>query len=325
MIQGIPFQKARMARISVIVPCYNASAFLDKTVESVLAQETQDWELILVDDGSKDSTPEIIQRHCAKDARIRGVRQANGGRASACNRGVAHISPDAQYLFFLDSDDLLVPTALRLMSCYLDAHPDVGLLGCQFQEVNSEGHAYGTAKRSRWVPGRFLPRELSDDEAETPFVTFFCATGQGPFAMYRKSVFQATTGWEEKLSRFSAQEDTDMFCQMALLAKVHYLPDRLYLKRVHGASVTQQSDRVQNSYTVFRQKWDNYQADDPRKAEILREAKRHYHTRHKPFRDLKVAVVELPAFFRKPSWGHVRWTFSLCKSGIAGLLGLHRS
>ena len=313
-----------MARISVIVPCYNASAFLEKTLESVLAQETQDWEMILVDDGSKDSTPEIIQRYCAKDARVRGVRKENGGRASACNVGAAQISAEAQYLFFLDSDDMLVPPALRVMSDYLDAHPDVCLLGCQFQEINAEGRAYGAAKRSRWVPGRLMPRELADQERETPFVTFFCATGQGPFAMFRRSVFQKTAGWEEKLSCFSAQEDTDMFCQMALLGTVHFLPDRLYLKRVHGTSITQQSNRVQNAYTVFRQKWDNYQSNDPRQQEILRQAKRHYYTRHKPFRDFKVALVELPAFFRKPTLGHIRWTLGLLKSGIAGLFSKER-
>ena len=307
-----------MARISVIVPCYNASAFLEKTIESVLAQETQDWELILVDDGSKDTTPEIIQRHCTKDARIRGVRKENGGRANACNLGAAQISADAQYLFFLDSDDTLVPSALQVMSDYLDAHPDVCLLGCQFQEIDATDRAYGVAKRSRWVPGWFIPRELSTEERETPFVTFFCATGQGPFAMYRRSVFDKTAGWEKNLSCFSAQEDTDMFCQMALLGTVHYLPDRLYLKRVHGASVTQQSDRVQNAYTVFRKKWDNYQATDPRQQELIRNAKRHYYTRHKPFRDLKVALVELPAFFRKPSVGHIWWTLGLLKSAIAG-------
>jgi len=313
-----------MARISVIVPCYNASAFLEKTIASVLAQETQDWELILVDDGSKDSTPEIIQRHCAKDARIRGVRKENGGRANACNLGAAQISADAQYLFFLDSDDMLVPSALRVMSEYLDAHPDICLLGCQFQEIDAADRAYGVVKRSRWVPGWFMPRELSDEERETPFVTFFCATGQGPFAMYRRSVFDKTAGWEASLSCFSAQEDTDMFCQMALLGTVHYLPNRLYLKRVHGASVTQQSDRVQNAYTVFREKWDNYQAADSRQQELLRNAKRHYYTRHKPFRDLKVALVELPAFFRKPSVGHIRWTLGLLKSALAGFFSQER-
>lgn len=307
-----------MARISVIVPCYNACAFLEQTVQSVLAQDMPSWELILVDDGSTDSTPEIIARHCAADPRIRGLRKENGGRASACNLGATQISEEARYLFFLDSDDQLVPGALRLMSDYLDAHQEVCLLGCQFQEVDPQGRPYGNAKRSRWVPGSFLPRRLADHERETPFVTFFCATGQGPFAMYRRSVFQQTTGWEESLSRFSAQEDTDMFCQMALLGKVHYLPDRLYLKRVHPSSVTQQGGGVQKAYGVFRHKWDHYQTDDPQKAEVLRKAICHYYTRHRPFRDLKVAMQTVPEFLRQPSRHHIKWFLFLCKSGIKG-------
>ena len=310
-----------MARISVIIPCYNSSAFLARTIESVLAQDVKDWEMILVDDGSKDSTPEILKEYCAKDARIRSIRQENGGRAKACNFGAQFSAPDAQYLFFLDSDDMLVPEALRRMSDYLESHLDVGLLGCQFQEIDANNRAYGTAKRSRWVPGWFFPRELADNEYETPFVTFFCATGQGPFAMFRKSIFQKTKGWETDLSCFSAQEDTDMFCQMALLAQVHYLPDRLYLKRVHGASITQQEERVQNAYARFRQKWDNYQAEDPRQQELLRDAKKYYYSRHRPFRDLKVAAITLKLLLKQPTKARWNWFLSLCKSGLGGLLG----
>jgi len=72
-----------MARISVIVPCYNSSAFLGRTVSSVLSQDMKEWELILVDDGSTDSTPEIIQDFCSRDPRICSVRQENGGRKPA--------------------------------------------------------------------------------------------------------------------------------------------------------------------------------------------------------------------------------------------------
>ncbi len=309
-----------MARISVITPCYNSSAFLERTIQSVQAQDFPDWELILVDDGSTDSTPEVIRCYSERDARIRGVSQPNGGRARACNLGGAHVSPESDYLFFLDSDDLLVPGALRKMSEYLDRHPEVGLLGCQFQEIDPEDRPFGEAKRSRWVPGGFFPRQLRDEEFETPFVTFFCATGQGPFAMYRKSVFQKTAGWSEEFSEFSAQEDTDMFCQMALLAPVHYLPERLYLKRVHGASITQQNGRIQASYTRFRAKWDHYVPADPRQAEVVRAAKRHYYRRHKPFRDLKVAVLALGDWLRKPTQARLTWFLSLVKWGFKGLL-----
>lgn len=309
-----------MARISVIVPCYNSSAFVAETIESILRQDMTEWELILVDDGSTDFTPEFLREYSAKDVRIRSIRKYNGGRANACNLGILQSSPEAQYLFFLDSDDLLIPQALRVMSSYLDQHPDVGLLGSQFQEIDENGHAFGTSKRSRWVPGLLFPRQLSDDEPETPFVTFFCATGQGPFAMYRKSVFQRTKGWEPALSCFSAHEDTDIFCQMALLAPVHYIPDRLYLKRVHSGAITQQIGRIQNAYGVFRQKWDHYQTDDPKQQEILRRAKKHYYTRHRPLRDLKVAAQTLNEFVRHPSKAGMSWFFCLCKSGLNGFL-----
>lgn len=307
-----------MARISVIIPCYNYSAFLPQAIASILGQDVQDWELILADDGSTDSTPEIIRGYCSCDARIRSVRQDNGGRSAARNLGALQSSADAQYLFFLDSDDQLVPNALRLMSGYLDSHPEVGLLGCQFQETDEQGRPFGSAKRSRWVPGWFLPRALADEERETPFVTFFCATGQGPFAMYRKSVFQRTQSWDNDF-RHLIHEDTDMFCQMALLADVHYIPDRLYLKRVHEAAATQHCDFVQDSYAKFRHKWDNYQTDDPRQQEIIRKAKKHYYTRHRPFRDLKVAVKTLKYFLRDPTKARMVWFLTLCKSAMKGL------
>lgn len=313
-----------MARISVIVPCYNSSAYLEPTVQSVLAQEMTDWEMILVDDGSTDATPEMIRRFAALDPRIRAVSQPNAGRAKACNLGAAQASPESVYLFFLDSDDLFLPDTLLRMSEYLNAHPEVGLLGCQFQEIDPQGRPYGNAKRSRWVPGWFLPRQLRDHEYETPFVTFFCATGQGPFALYRKAVFEKTTGWGGEFSCYSAQEDTDMFCQMALLAPVHYLPARLYLKRVHGASITQQHDRVQAAYTQFRAKWDHFQSDDPRQAALLREAKRHYYTRHRPMRDFKVAFQTLKLLLREPSKARLDWFLTLCKSGLHGLLSGHK-
>ncbi|MDD5348909.1 MAG: glycosyltransferase family 2 protein [Chthoniobacteraceae bacterium] len=313
-----------MANISVVVPCYNSCAFLEKTIESVLAQDVGGWELILVDDGSTDATPEIIAAACARDPRIRGIRQENAGRAKACNTGAARGAPESRYLFFLDSDDLLLPSALRKMSAYLDAHPEVGLLGCQFQEIDPGGHPFGHAKRSRWVPGLFFPRRLRDSEYATPFVTFFCATGQGPFALLRKAVFQQTTGWEETLSRYSAQEDTDMFCQMALRAAVHYLPERLYLKRVHGASITHQFSRIQEAYTLFRQKWDHYQTDDPRQQALLTAARRHYATRHKPFRDLKVALQTLPSFLRAPSKARWDWMAALYREAWQGFTGKAR-
>ena len=96
----------------------------------------------------------------------------------------------------------------------------------------------------------------------------FLATAQGPFAMFRKSVFELTDLWDKN---FWPHEDTDIFCQMALKSKVHALPYRLYLKREHQRNVlnycpqehTHSFDAFKkNSYELFRKKWDLWEGDN---------------------------------------------------------------
>jgi glycosyltransferase involved in cell wall biosynthesis len=308
-------------RISIVVPCYDCAAFLAKTIESVLVQDLEEWEVILVDDGSTDETSEIIRLYCSSDSRIKGVWQHNAGRAKACNLGVAHVSAQSKYIFFLDSDDLLVPKALQVMSSYLDACPSVGLLTCQIQEISEKGTPGSSVRRSRWVPGRFFPRQLLEDDLETPFVTFFCETGQGPFALFRKSVFLRTTGFEEALSRFSAHEDTDIFCQMALAAKVHHLAERLYLKRKHDAQVTANHARTQEGSLVFRKKWDHFRARNIEEEKVLRDAKMYYYRIHAPLRNLKVACKAFMEFTRTGNRGSFCWGFRLVGVAVSGFLG----
>jgi glycosyltransferase involved in cell wall biosynthesis len=306
-----------MTTVSVIVPCHNAADFLAATIESVLQQELPDWELILVDDGSRDSTWEIMSRYIGSDSRIAGFRKDNEGTSRTRNYGFARSTPAARYLIFLDHDDQLEPDALRKLCVYMDAHPEVGLLGCQYRDIGADGSRLGTGKRSRWVPGILFPRELRDDEADTPFVAFFCATGQGPFAMYRRSVYQQTDGWE---AGFWPHEDTDMFCQMALLAKVHYLPQALYLKRTHPAQGMSDGFRVQQSYGSFRAKWDNRLARNGHEATVLRKAKKYYYTMHRPCRDLKVARQATREFFARPSLARIKWCMQLLQSALHGLV-----
>ena len=284
--------------VSVIVGCHNATTFLEQTIESVRSQTLGEWELILVDDGSTDGTWNIIESHHEKDPRIKGYRTQNQGTCRTRNHGFSKSDKDSRYLFFLDHDDCLDPSAFSVMVRYLDDHPDVGLLGCQVEEMDKLGRLLGKGKRSRWVPGLFFPRKLRDHEVETPFVSFFCATGQGPFAMYRRSVFEKTGGWEIS---FWPHEDTDMFCSMALMAPVHFLPDRLYLKRVHAEQGMNDWDRLQKSHGMFRKKWDEWIPRNERESTLLANARRHYYTRHKPSRDLKVALKAFKEYLGNPS------------------------
>ena len=90
-------------KISVIVPVYNAEKFVGKCIESVQAQSYIDWQMILVDDGSKDKSLEVCQRYADTDNRISVIHQENAGAGAARNTGLAKAVGD--YVVFIDSDD----------------------------------------------------------------------------------------------------------------------------------------------------------------------------------------------------------------------------
>lgn len=99
--------------VSIIVPAYNAERWLPAAVRSVLAQTEQDWELVLVDDGSTDATPGLCDGYAASDARIRVEHKENGGLSSARNHGIELCH--GEWITFLDADDVLHPQMLEIM------------------------------------------------------------------------------------------------------------------------------------------------------------------------------------------------------------------
>ena len=97
--------------ISVVIPAYNAEQFLDETLESVLSQTYENWECIIVNDGSTDNTEEIAKKWCERDTRFRCIYKKNGGLSSARNCGIKESK--AEYIAFLDADDLYLPEYLE--------------------------------------------------------------------------------------------------------------------------------------------------------------------------------------------------------------------
>lgn len=96
-----------MPKLSVIVPVYNVEKYLSRCVESILAQDFADYELILVNDGTKDGSVAIMEEYAQKDARVRLVHKENGGLSSARNAGLA--VAQGEYVIFIDSDDWIAP------------------------------------------------------------------------------------------------------------------------------------------------------------------------------------------------------------------------
>ena len=102
-----------MCVISIIVPIYNIEKFLPCCIDSILAQTFTEWELILVDDGSKDTCGSICDEYATKDGRIRVIHKPNGGLTSARNAGLAMAS--GEWVMYLDGDDWIEPEMLELL------------------------------------------------------------------------------------------------------------------------------------------------------------------------------------------------------------------
>ena len=133
-----------MTFASIIVPAFNVADTLWATMTALLHQTHPAYEIIVVDDGSTDATPEIAARF-ACDPRV--IRQANRGLAGARNSGIA--AARGRYIGFCDADDLWLPEKLARHVAHLDANPQVGISYCGSALMNDEGALTGQAQRPR--------------------------------------------------------------------------------------------------------------------------------------------------------------------------------
>jgi glycosyltransferase involved in cell wall biosynthesis len=120
-----------MPKVSIIVPVYNAEKYLQECVESVLGQTLSDIELILVDDGSTDSSPTLCDQYAAQDRRVKVIHKPNGRAASARNAGLRVAS--GEYVAFVDADDWISPDMYEKM---LQTNADVTL--CDYVRFQGE-------------------------------------------------------------------------------------------------------------------------------------------------------------------------------------------
>ena len=144
-----------MCKISVIIPVYNVEEFLPQCIESVLSQTYKDFELILIDDGSKDCSSEICRRYAQKDPRVQVVHQKNSGVSVARNKGLS--AATGTWITFIDSDDWVDKTFLE--DFQVEKNVDADMI-CQ--GLNYIDNATGTVKRNR----RFGEDRIEAPDAE---------------------------------------------------------------------------------------------------------------------------------------------------------------
>ena len=114
--------------ISVVIPLYNKEQIIEKCLQSVLSQDYDDFEVIIVNDGSTDRSVEIVK--AIDDSRIRLIEQENGGPSKARNTGVKNAKGD--WIVFLDADDEFLSGALKKICNLIQNHPNVSMFGCSY-------------------------------------------------------------------------------------------------------------------------------------------------------------------------------------------------
>lgn len=126
-------------KVSVVIPAYNAQQYLGETLDCLAVQTLREIEVLVVDDGSADSTPEILREYSEKYPFIRAIRQENAGVAAARNRGIQEAA--GEYLYFLDSDDLIEPDALERLYQTARQH-EAELVICKIQNFSRTGTSW---------------------------------------------------------------------------------------------------------------------------------------------------------------------------------------
>jgi glycosyltransferase involved in cell wall biosynthesis len=210
-----------LPQVSVIIPVYNGEKYVAAAIDSVRAQTCNDWELVVVDDGSSDGTATVLARY-TPDSRIRISRQENQGPAASRNRGVA--LSRAEYVAFLDADDLWVRSYLTRMMKALTANPSAvaAFAGWQYVDEN------GVPLPQTIILSNALARRLGDElRWHNPLVP----SG----VVVRRAAITACQGFD---TQFVRSEDWDLWLRLLALGPFVAVPEKLVWYRTHGENMS---------------------------------------------------------------------------------------
>jgi len=199
-------------RVSIVLPAWNAAAFIEKTLSTVAAQTFTDFEVIVVDDGSSDETKLIVDRFL-KEKGLSGlcIKQENKKIAGARNTGIRAAS--AGLVSFLDHDDLWFPNKLERVIAEFDAHPDADVV-CHQENVVKDGIFVSVTRNGPWVPDMY-EQLLFEGNALSPSAT----------TVKKAKLFEAGLFREEP--EFNTVEDYDLWMRLARICRMRFLDEIL--------------------------------------------------------------------------------------------------
>ena len=216
-----------MPQVSVIIPVYNGEKYIEEALESAFAQTFQDFEVIVINDGSTDATEERLAKY---QDRIVYVKQENRGLAAT--RGVGVEKARGEFIAFLDADDIWLPTKLERQVEFAHAHPEYGIVTTD--ALNFEGDCLITSSLKDWYQvssGWVLERLL--------FGNWISASA----AMIRRECFDKVSTFDVPPPAFG--EDWLMWMQIAAYYPIFFIDKVLVRRRLHPESMSSQGGEIQ--------------------------------------------------------------------------------
>lgn len=210
--------------VSVVTPTFNRAGYLHYAIESVLAQTVGEFELLVIDDGSTDATPELMERYTC-DPRVRYFRQPNQGQSVARNRGISEAKGD--YVCFLDSDNLWLPDKLEKSLEVFQKHPEYHVVYGDYIDIDQWGKELGVNRMRRYT-GTITPELLKDN-----FVSMNTT-------MTRRECFDVLGGFDEA-DRLA--EDYGLWLRLSTRYRFYYVPEVLGFYRVMEDQISSDKHR----------------------------------------------------------------------------------
>jgi glycosyltransferase involved in cell wall biosynthesis len=224
--------------VTVVIPAYNASEFLAETLKSVLQQTFTDFEIIVVDDGSKDNTTDIVHSFSQQDSRVKLISQKNQGVSIARNTGIKNAQ--GEFIAFLDADDLWLPHKLALHIQHLNNNPNLGMSFARVEFMSFDGKLTGQRSSSR-LKNITLQHLYEENLAVTPSNTVF-----------RRAILEKIGGFDSDLSGFA---DAELFLRVGYQGcEVEGISQVLVLYRASTGGMSSQLYRMEEEWNCLNQK-----------------------------------------------------------------------
>lgn len=229
-----------MAEIAIIMTLFNRERFVEAALRSLLTQSFGDFEVIVVDDASTDGSVSIVERIAATDPRVRLFKEPKRGVVGTLRRAheivLRELAAPPRFIGWLDSDDLLVQTALEETRAALLANPATGLVYTDHIVINDKSQTVALGEASK--------RPFSPDALLTSLISF-------QFRLFRSEIYDQGGGINPDLT---ASPDYDFCLRASEVTPFLYLPKPLYCYRVHDHSIStsRRLEQIENSARAVR-------------------------------------------------------------------------